>query len=98
MGDRTVAEGLLAVVERLRQRGRGHYHVELTEEEFQVLDPSGRVHSAILWEDVRRVMAYKVDAFTVDCVYFGFETSQDPGRWLCVSEELAGFEDLEERL
>ena len=45
------------------------------------------------WEEVREVVAWKVDVFTYDVICIGFRIS-DEAKYLFVSEEAAGYGEL----
>jgi hypothetical protein len=69
-------------------------HVQLVEGGFDVVAPNdGRVVSRVRWGDVARVLTYKRDMLTTDCicVLFEFHGDRPP---LQISEEWPGFADL----
>lgn len=51
----------------------------------------------LLWSDIKEIIAYKVDLFTIDDVRFGFRTT-GKDEYYIISEDYTGFLELEKAL
>ena len=73
------------------------HRLTATAESFR-LTTDGELVYDVAWADVQKVVAYKVDLFTVDEIRMELTTVEtDPGVWV-INEEIPGFWDVAEEL
>lgn len=57
----------------------------------------GKARAEVKWDDVTQIVAYKADLFSVDLICWGFCCGDDDSI-VEVHEEMAGFEELQDRV
>ena len=72
-------------------------NIHLTTDGLEIHD-QGRMFWGLRWDDVVRVVAFKLDRFSTDTICVGFQCADDADRVWCVEEEWTGYKALEKKL
>ena len=71
--------------------------VQVIQDGLQVVR-SGKILGSIRWSDIKKIITYKYDLFSIDEICVGFLTALDADSWLEISEQWSGFQEATDKL